>query len=137
MNQHGGEGSTLQCLSHTEKRERGSEEALEEQLLSRRMAEIQYKILVLSGKGGVGKSTVAANLAISLALKDKKVGLLDADIHGPSIPRLLDIEGSLVHGSVHGILPVQVGPNLKVMSIGLLLARGDSAVIWRGPMKHG
>lgn len=126
----------LGCPSHAEKREKGLKELSEKQLLAQRMDEIRYKILVLSGKGGVGKSTVSANLAIALALVGKRVGLLDADIHGPSIPKLLNIEGAIVRGSGDAILPIQVGPNLKVMSIGLLLEERDDAVIWRGPMKH-
>jgi len=130
------EKRVLECPAHGEDGEKNFEELLDEQLLSRRMGQINHKILVLSGKGGVGKSTVAVNLAISLALAGKRVGLLDADIHGPSIPKLLNIEGYAVHGSPKGILPIQVGSNLKVMSIGLFLEREEDAVIWRGPMKH-
>ncbi|MDH7499146.1 MAG: Mrp/NBP35 family ATP-binding protein [candidate division NC10 bacterium] len=130
------EETLLECPSHREKKRERSEEILEEQLLSRRMGDIRYKILVLSGKGGVGKSTVAANMAFCLSTAGKQVGLLDADIHGPSIPKLLNIEGSPVVASGQGIMPIQVKPNLKVMSIGLLLDKKDEAVIWRGPMKY-
>jgi len=103
--------------------------------LSQRLARIKHKILVLSGKGGVGKSTVAVNLASTLARADNRVGLLDVDIHGPSIPKLLGIEGQSIAVQDENILPVALGPNLKAMSIGLLLHNDDNAVIWRGPMK--
>jgi ATP-binding protein involved in chromosome partitioning len=101
-----------------------------------RMAQIRHKILVLSGKGGVGKSTVAVNLAISLSLAGKRTGLLDIDIHGPSVPKILNLEGRMVQSAVDTILPVDVGANLRVMSIGFLLPSQDDAVIWRGPMKY-
>ncbi len=95
------------------------------------------KIVVMSGKGGVGKSTVAANLAFTLALKGFKTGLLDCDIHGPSIPKMLGLT------NIHGLetkdkkfKPVEVN-GLKVVSMGFLLPSPDMPVIWRGPVKHG
>lgn len=97
---------------------------------------IKHKILVLSGKGGVGKSTVATNLAMSLALAGKKVGLLDIDIHGPSVPKILGIEKEIVQTIGDTLLPVEMTGNLKVMSIGFLLRQSNDAVIWRGPMKY-
>jgi Mrp family chromosome partitioning ATPase len=90
---------------------------------------------VLSGKGGVGKSTVAVNLAVALALQAKRVGLLDADLHGPSVPKLLNLEHVRIGSDGQGIRPVNYSPNLKVMSIGFLLRQQDDAVIWRGPLK--
>ncbi len=110
---------------------------LERQALLARMSQVQHKILVLSGKGGVGKSTVAANLALSLALSGRQVGLLDIDIHGPSIPKLLNLEGMPVHTHGDALVPVLAGERLKVMSIGFLLQGRDDAVIWRGPLKMG
>lgn len=98
---------------------------------------IGCKIVVMSGKGGVGKSSVATNLAVALSLQGNKTGLLDADIHGPSIPTLLGVEGRFP-GQINGqIEPVAYSENLKVMSIGLLLKDQDEALIWRGPAKHG
>lgn len=105
--------------------------------VNERMKKIKNKIFVLSGKGGVGKSTVSVNLAASLASAGKKVGLLDIDIHGPSVPKLLGVEGVPLKGTEESIEPLQVDPNLKVMSIGFLLREKDDAVIWRGPMKYG
>ncbi len=102
--------------------------------LDKRMCLIRHKIMVLSGKGGVGKSTVAVNLAVSLALAGKRVGLLDVDIHGPSIPKMLGMEDAKVQIEKDVILPVEKA-GLKVMSIGFLLPNHDDAVIWRGPMK--
>ena len=100
-----------------------------------RMAKIRHKIIVLSGKGGVGKSTVAVNLATSLALEGKRVGLLDVDLHGPTVPQLLGLVGRPVDVAGEVIFPIEVGENLTVMSIGFLLGEEDSAVVWRGPMK--
>ena len=108
----------------------------EQARIRRRMAQIKHKILVLSGKGGVGKSTVAVNLAISLSLAGKRTGLLDIDIHGPSVPKILNLEGRRLQAMDETILPIEVGKNLKVMSIGFLLSSKDDAVIWRGPMKY-
>jgi len=100
-----------------------------------RMSQVKHKIIVLSGKGGVGKSTVAVNLATALALEGKQVGLLDVDLHGPTVPQLLGLNGRpvLMEGDV--LAPVPVGDNLKVMSIAFLLQQHDDAVVWRGPMK--
>jgi ATP-binding protein involved in chromosome partitioning len=100
------------------------------------MDNIAHKILVLSGKGGVGKSTIAVNFAVWLSMQNKKVGLLDIDIHGPSIPTLLKVEDKNVRGEEGKIDPVSYSDNLKIMSIGFLLPDDNSPVIWRGPMKH-
>ncbi len=109
----------------------------DDEKIQKRLSMIRHKVLVLSGKGGVGKSTVAVNLAVALAAAGKKVGLLDVDIHGPSVPKLLGVEGFPLHGTEESIHPLEVGDNLRVMSIGFLLKENDDAVIWRGPMKFG
>jgi Mrp family chromosome partitioning ATPase len=106
-------------------------------LVQDRMSLVKHKILVLSGKGGVGKSTFSAQLAFSLAQQGKQVGLLDVDICGPSIPRMLGLEGHEVHQSASGWSPVYVEDNLGVMSIGFMLPQRDDAIIWRGPRKNG
>jgi len=101
------------------------------------MENVQHKILVLSGKGGVGKSTTSTQLAHALAMRDHLVGLLDIDICGPSVPRIMGLHGESVRKSNLGWSPVYVEDNLAVMSIGFLLPDPDSAVIWRGPKKNG
>lgn len=108
----------------------------EKQQIKSRMGKIKHKILVLSGKGGVGKSTVAANLAVSLSLNGKRVGLLDIDIHGPSVPKILNLENRKLNVENDVIIPIPVTMNLKVMSIGFMLKGGDDPIIWRGPMKY-
>jgi Mrp family chromosome partitioning ATPase len=106
-------------------------------MLQERMESIKHKLLVLSGKGGVGKSTVAANLAQALNRAGQRVGLLDVDIHGPSIPRLMGLEGRRITGDDQGMLPVATADGIKVMSIGFFLPDNDVAVVWRGPRKYG
>jgi Mrp family chromosome partitioning ATPase len=100
---------------------------------------IKNKILVMSGKGGVGKSSVAAYLSVALAKKGFRVGLMDVDLHGPSIPRILGLKGNLGFSSHEKkMLPVQYLPNLEVISIETLMgANKDAATIWRGPLKIG
>lgn len=114
-----------------------AQQAEDQRRLEQRLGQIRQKILVLSGKGGVGKSTVAVNLAMSLALAGYKVGVLDIDIHGPSIPKLLGLENEACGptAEVNVIEPVPLGENLKVMSIGFLLRSARDAVVWRGPLK--
>ena len=97
-------------------------------------AKIKHKIVVMSGKGGVGKSTVAANLAYGLALEGKKVGILDADIHGPNIPLMFGVEGQKL-GSLSE--PMKVHDNLSLVSLSFYVGDSDSPIIWRGPAKLG
>jgi len=106
-----------------------------EQKISNNLGKIKHKIFVLSGKGGVGKSTVSANIALALIQKGYSVGLMDCDIHGPSIPKILGIEDKRPISTEKGIEPVLVSPKLKVMSMAFLLQDKDSPVIWRGPLK--
>jgi Mrp family chromosome partitioning ATPase len=111
-----------------------SEEREKRLALRRRLCRIGRKVLVLSGKGGVGKSTVAVNLAAWLSMKGKSVGLLDVDIHGPSVPRMLGLRDVEILGCADGMLPVEY-EDIAVMSIGFLLKNDEDAVIWRGPRK--
>jgi len=111
---------------------------VQDQEIKEKLKDFKNKILVMSGKGGVGKSTVAAYLAVGLAKKGFQVGLMDVDLHGPSIPRLLGLKGSIQSSaeSNKGI-PLKYLPNMEVMSIEALLGDKDTATIWRGPLKIG
>jgi Mrp family chromosome partitioning ATPase len=125
------------CSAKTRGQDESEQEFAERQELERRLCRIRHKLLVLSGKGGVGKSTVAANLAVSLARAGRRVGLLDIDVHGPSIPKLLGLEGRQIVAAEDGMLPVRLSDKLAVMSIGFLVRGSNTPVIWRGPMKYG
>jgi len=129
-----GSGKTGKCSAQNALPKGGSDASEQSWALKGRLARIQHKIRVLSGKGGVGKSTLAVNLAVSLLLAGRRVGLLDVDLHGPSIPKMLKLENARVEVDDDLIAPV-VKAGLRVMSIGFLLSDRDSAVIWRGPMK--
>ncbi|KAL7443782.1 hypothetical protein ACHAXH_009591 [Discostella pseudostelligera] len=109
----------------------------EKSILQNALSNISHVILVLSGKGGVGKSTVSTQIAMSLASRGYSVGLLDTDICGPSVPRMSGSLGHTVHQSQNGWEPVYPTPNLAVMSISFLLEEKDAAVVWRGPRKNG
>ena len=122
-------------MSAEEEREGKKRMMEEEEAVKARMGKVKYKIMVMSGKGGVGKTTVAANLAFALGMRGLDVGLMDADIHGPDVPKILGIEDKRPEVSEGKISPILVTPRLKAMSIGFLLADRDSAIIWRGPMK--
>lgn len=102
-----------------------------------RMSRVKHKLLVLSGKGGVGKSTFAAQLAWLLAGCKFEVGMLDVDICGPSQPRMMGVEEDEVHRSNLGWSPVYADDNLGVMSVGFMLSKKTDAIIWRGPRKNG
>jgi ATP-binding protein involved in chromosome partitioning len=118
--------------------ERNKQEFEEKRELEENLSRIKHKFVVLSGKGGVGKSTVAVNLAVSLADRGYSVGLLDIDIHGPSIPKLLGIEDRKPYADEYNkMVPVTYNASLKVISIGFLLQRNEDAIIWRGPLKYG
>jgi len=124
------------CSARKARADEGPVEFEERQALKRRLCRIRHKLLVLSGKGGVGKSTVAVNLAVSLSLSGRRVGLLDIDIHGPSVPRMMGLNGRQVRSTGDALLPVELN-GLRVMSLGFLLPREEDAVIWRGPLKMG
>lgn len=100
------------------------------------LSNIKFKIMVMSGKGGVGKSTFAVNLAAMLAGMGYRVGLIDADIHGPNVPKMLGIKEKGVLSSAEGIIPYEPIDNLFVMSVGFLIKEDDDAIIWRSPLKH-
>ena len=128
--------STCETCSQEGTCSQDEKEVHSEKLLRKIMGRIKHKFMVMSGKGGVGKSTVAANLAVTLAKNGCTVGLLDADIHGPDIPKMLGLDLRSLEGSPDGIEPIFYSPNLKVISMAFLLQDTDSPIVWRGPMKH-
>jgi len=117
----------------TPKQPRNEQEAM----VAASLKKIKNTFLVMSGKGGVGKSSVSVNLAIALSNKGYKVGLMDVDIHGPDIPRMLGLEQMIGGNENQKMVPVSYDPNLSVVSIESLLPNKDDAIIWRGPRKNG
>ena len=119
--------------------DKSAQQALQDAEIKERLSHIKNKILVMSGKGGVGKSSVAAFLAVSLARRGHRVGLMDVDLHGPNIPRMLGLKGDVQPSSrANKAIPVEFMPNLHVISIESLMGENkDAATIWRGPLKIG
>ena len=109
---------------------------VQDQLIHGTLSIIKNKFLVMSGKGGVGKTSVAANLAVALSTRGAQVGLMDVDLHGPDIPRMLGLKGLLDVSADNRLIPKEYSKNLKVISIESLAQDLDQAVIWRGPMKY-
>ena len=125
--------------STCESKERCSDEEKrrhQEERLKNRLERIKHSLMVISGKGGVGKTTVAVNLAACWAREGFKVGILDADIHGPNVPKMFGLNWRPVVAGDDGIDPVNVSPNIKLMSLAFLLPDSNSPVVWRGPIKH-
>ncbi len=112
-----------------------AKEREEDTKISKTLSKIKNRLLVFSGKGGVGKSTVAANLSLAFAMHGLNVGLLDVDIHGPHSAKMLGVEDKSVDVSPEGIKPVNVNDNLKLVSMSFLLQDPNTPVIWRGPLK--
>nr|WP_321256984.1 Mrp/NBP35 family ATP-binding protein [uncultured Pseudodesulfovibrio sp.] len=108
---------------------------IQDAMIETTLEKIKYKLFIMSGKGGVGKSSVSVNVAAALAARGFKVGLLDVDIHGPSVPTLLGISGTLDIDRGSLMIPKEYNENLHVVSMESLLKDPDQAVLWRGPMK--
>ncbi len=131
------EMESIRLKDHGEIMKKTEERMAQEKRLKERMERVKHKIMVMSGKGGVGKTTVAVNLALALAARGYEVGIMDADIHGPDVPKMLGIEDEHPEVSEGSISPVFVPPRVKVMSLAFLLASKDTPVAWRGPRKMG
>ncbi|MFP3998856.1 MAG: P-loop NTPase [Desulfobacterales bacterium] len=121
-------GCSAQSTQHKQQEE-------QEKSLKETLGRIKHKFLVMSGKGGVGKTSVSVNLALALAEQGYKVGIMDVDVHGPDVPRMLGLTG-LLTGDGKKLSPMRYSDNLAVISIEGLMPDKDSAVIWRGPLKH-
>jgi len=128
-----GKGSS-RCDSCPSKGKHGDKPAWDERIMAR-LAGVKHRIAIVSGKGGVGKSTVTAGLALNLSMMGFKVGVLDADVSGPNMPHLLGLEGKKLTGSELGIEPVLSRNGIKVVSSEMVLESSDSPMIWRGPMR--
>jgi Mrp family chromosome partitioning ATPase len=100
------------------------------------LQKIKNKFVVMSGKGGVGKTSTSVNLSIALANRGLKVGIMDVDLHGPDVPRMLGVEGMLELSQSQKLNPAIVAENLKAVSIESLMSSKDDAIIWRGPLKY-
>ena len=133
MPEHGHHGHGGQMTPEQQK------QMIEQELrLAKNLGQIKHKIVVMSGKGGVGKSTVAANIAETFQKLGYSTGILDADIHGPNIPKMLGLEGEdLFINENRNMVPVEAPSGLKVMSMAFMLDSIDTPIIWRGPQKSG
>jgi ATP-binding protein involved in chromosome partitioning len=125
------------CPSQGGGQDMAAKQKQEEDKIKNSLSKIKHKIFVLSGKGGVGKSSVSANLAASLSKKGYKTGLMDVDVHGPSIAHMLGLTELLDINENQLLVPKQVNENLKVVSVQALMQDKDQAIIWRGPAKTG
>jgi len=111
-------------------------QAEQDAAVEKALGKIKHKLLVMSGKGGVGKTSTSVNLAIALANKGYQVGIMDVDLHGPDVPRMMGLKGMLDLSNNKKLEPMQRMENLKVISIESLTMSKDDAIIWRGPIKY-
>ena len=125
------------CPSQAGQQDMAAKQRQEDAAIKASLAKIKHKIFVLSGKGGVGKSSVSANLAAKLSKKGYKTGLMDVDVHGPSIAGMLGLTELLEISKDQLLIPKLVNGNLKVVSVQALMQDKDQAIIWRGPAKTG
>lgn len=134
-NNHQADDAKQKQAMSPEERQRQMEQ--QQKLIAQRSAAIKHKFVIISGKGGVGKTTVAVGLAAVLAAEGHSVGLLDTDITGPNVPLMIGLEGQRPRASESGdaILPVSTSSGIKVMSMGMLTQHKDTPVIWRGPLR--
>ncbi len=112
-----------------------NEREKQDKAINETLRQIKNKLIVMSGKGGVGKSTLAVNLAVALSERGLKVGLMDIDFHGPNTLKMLNLENKHILAEGENILPLEYSKNLGVVSIASMLENPDTAVIWRGPLK--
>lgn len=111
--------------------------AMQNKALAENLRDVRHKLFIMSGKGGVGKSSVTVNLAVALAARGYVVGILDVDLHGPSVPRLLGATATVMADDDGKMLPVPCGERLSFLSMDSFLKDRDTAILWRGPKKTG
>jgi len=117
-------------------RKNANPQAQKEAQVKSALDRIKYKFIVMSGKGGVGKTSTTVNLSLALADLGHKVGVMDVDLHGPDVPRMLGLTGMLDLGVNRKLNPISISKNLSVVSIESLTPTKDEAIIWRGPVKY-
>ncbi len=127
--------SSKTCSAKNRHENENDEQFVTRQQIAENLCKIKHKVIVMSGKGGVGKSSVAVNIAMSLSLDGKNVGLLDIDLHGPSVPTMFGLTDAKIVSKDNKLVPITFG-GLKIMSVGFFLPDRDDAIIWRGPLKH-
>ena len=128
--------SSKTCSAKNKHANENDEQFAARQQIAENLCKIKHKVIVMSGKGGVGKSSVAVNIAMALAMDGKNVGLLDIDLHGPSVPTMFGLtDGKISVSENNRFIPITFG-GLKIMSVGFFLPDRDDAIIWRGPLKH-
>ena len=130
-----GRGSSKCASCPSASQEKQAQKSAMEQQIAQRLSKVKHRIAVVSGKGGVGKSTVTASLALNLSMLGKKVGVLDADVSGPNMPHLLGLEGRKLEASTEGLEPIINRNGIRVISSEFVLTTSDTPMLWRGPMR--
>jgi len=130
-----GQGSSKCATCPSKSPERQAKKTAQEEAIEARLKDVKHRIAIVSGKGGVGKSTITASLALNLSMMGFKVGVLDADISGPNIPHLLGLEGRHLEGSEKGLEPIMSRNGIRAISSEFVLTTSDTPMLWRGPMR--
>jgi ATP-binding protein involved in chromosome partitioning len=130
-----GQGSSRCATCPSKSPERQAQKTAQEQAIEARLKGVKHRIAIVSGKGGVGKSTITASLALNLSMMGYRVGVLDADVSGPNIPHLLGLEGRHLEGSALGLEPIMSRNGIKAISSEFVLTTSDTPMLWRGPMR--
>ncbi|OPY25759.1 MAG: antiporter inner membrane protein [Methanocella sp. PtaU1.Bin125] len=130
-----GQGSSKCATCPSKSPEKQAQKTAQEQAIEKRLEHVRHRIAIVSGKGGVGKSTITASLALNLSMMGYRVGVLDADVSGPNIPHLLGLEGRHLEGSALGLEPIMSRNGIKAISSEFVLTTSDTPMLWRGPMR--